>query len=537
MKLSLNGFVFSIFFLLIAVGCDSGGSSNKRSMGIGASGQVAQSPDSSDASVGNGGEEGKKESGISEQLRVKISDSVSSEKDKVLPSENFYLGDGLDVLTGERKSSCVLQNPGQIKTTEINQGLSTVTYIQHKTDLYSKLDVGFELELGGVYQLVAGKISNSVKVMKEYFTNTKAVTVIASYRYETVKKSVYGDQVQLTKESKELLRNDKLAFRSKCGDQFVSEATVGGELYLVFSATQKESGKHSVKDVKTALEVFLTGIFNVKVGNEVRDENKNVINDLNITIKCFNQGGSPNICAETGLETADISKGDSELRKMVQNSKVMLAKEIEAGAVVNLKEKYSKYPVPLERGSEKYWDVYENPDEKSEAIGEWNALREKVLTQCEQLGYFQDECSAAVVETNKAIKNCAEQSQWAYDLCTQPADDKFSDILNIDMIGSVTIKEEIWLFPDAEKTLNFNAQLDSHIRSLVPNKIYNLRDDPYKFEDKATHVKTNLKEGWVITLFEHPGGAGDKISFEGNQGFQDLGSLKKKVSSFMLEKK
>ncbi len=209
-------------------------------------------------------------------------DEPSPEVIQVFEKLNF--GNGYNSSTGEAYYG-VLDYKGVAEDTELvggargNTGSISVDLIETKEQFKCSLNLSASLELD--FELGAWKSQNNVKL------NALNETEFNDFSQNLVIKAVYENepitiiQPRIREDLIELARTDPETFMRTCGDMFVSRIYTGGELYMVFNMSERDSRENSRNDqfIKSTNQYFTTTV-NVEAKREAMEETSKKVSNL-----------------------------------------------------------------------------------------------------------------------------------------------------------------------------------------------------------------------------------------------------------------
>lgn len=427
------------------------------------------------------------------------------------PRELHWLGDGYDVLSGERKGSCLDFDAVTFRSYPINQAFDTMDLVFSKSEMAKKLSTNINAEISGTYRGVSFSPSLKATILRETNVTGNVLVAVASFIYAKDQISIYESVPGLDPARSDLLAKDKEGFRRQCGDKFSKSIRTGAALFLIVRAEQLSETSHSQSEIQQAFKVGLGQLFGISPSVAVTNDQKTILNRFRLSTRCYSDGVSGRPCADHQLNLSSFTLGDMPIFEKVSAAKKALVSEaMERKVTAVLDEQMDFYPFP--RGDEHrgVFDVFFDYRPYLSNIRQWLFIEDKVQSICHSLyrDVWADECRAASDAISEALTACAEQAEWSQGLCRAPESQAFADLLALDNGGWV----ELWDYPGAQGRsvrLSF-AGLLRRGAGIRPNVIYSLHDDRFNFADQLSSAVVHLEKGWQLVLYEHVDGTGSK---------------------------
>ena len=449
----------------------------------------------------------------------------------------YYLGDGYDALSGQRKASCLDISSVILRQSPVNRTLDTIDIIGSHSDLIHHLNVEMNLEASGLVHAVT--LSGSIKgdIIRETQLTEDSITLIASFTYFKNEISIYDSQPSLSANHMAELKQDNLLFRKQCGDKFTRSIKTGAVMYLVVKAQQTQQINSSKDQVQATFKAALGSLFGIGPSYTFSTEQKQILESLRLSSTCYAEGTSAKICAAQLLSAAQLNIHDNTLLDRVNAARKSLAEDIDGGKnLVALDEELESYDTPLSMGELPRSKLFFDYSFYLNNLQSWLDEEATVTTICDTVSYAQNECTAATKTIGNAAMSCAMQNLWSENNCSAPRDDEFRDILSLTNAGFVT------MYKDGGRrgrsfTLNF-SQLYGNDNSLKPYVVYNL--DSYSFfhfADIMSSLDVNLEPGWQLVFYAERDGGGSTMIVDEGHRYQDALSFNDRAASFMLVRK
>ena len=449
--------------------------------------------------------------------------------------ELFRLGDGYDALTGERRDFCLDPKEVEVRASNINRAVDRVDIVTTHSELAKKLNLEVNAEASGVFKLFSGSASTKVSILKETAITSDSVLALAQYSYQTEQKEVYNTNPSLSSKHKGLLASDKLKFRRTCGDKYTNRVTLGATLYLVFKAERLIETSHSRQEIEAAMKIGFGKVFGLNASTNLTTTQKEILQSFSVSTRCYSEGGSPLICAEHQLEVGDISGNTSTVAQKIAAAKSKLANEIiEAEYPVAVAESSIPYMVPDDIDG-RHWDVFTDYRPYLNTIQLWLDLEAEITKMCNDIYFYEQECEDGKELIAKNLENCALQYNWPYDTCTEPTAADLWDIRTADY-GGVAVLYQHSGRSGAKLTLKFDDLFDPHSTGLRANKLYDLRQSPFYFNDTMTAYTAMIARGWKLILYEHPDGTGRRHEITRTHNLNVGDEFNDRASAFKLER-
>lgn len=427
------------------------------------------------------------------------------------PRELHWLGDGYDVLTGERKGSCLDFDAVTFRSHPINQAFDTMDLVFSKSEMAKKLSTNINAEISGTYQGVSFSPSLKATILRETNVTGNVLVAVASFIYAKDQISIYESVPSLDRARSDLPSDNKEEFRRQCGDKFSKSIRTGAALFLIVRAEQLTEISHSQSEIQHAFKVGLGQLFGISPSVAVTNEQKTILNQFRLSTRCYSDGVSGRPCADHQLNLSSFTLGDMPIFEKVSAAKKALVSEaMERKVTAVLDEQMDFYPLPRGEPHRGVFDVFYDYRPYLSNIRQWLFLEDKVQSICQSLyrDVWMDECRAASDEVAEALTACAEQAEWPQGRCRAPDSEAFANIFALDNGGWV----ELWDYPGAQGRsvrLSF-AGLLRRGSGIKPNVIYSLHDDRFNFADQLSSAVVHLEKGWQLVLYEHVDGMGSK---------------------------
>jgi len=447
----------------------------------------------------------------------------------------YWLGDGYDALSGQRRVSCLDSEQIQYRAYPVHQSYDTLDIVYSVEELASKLNVEFNAEVSGTYENVTATPAAKTNILKETEISSAAIVAVAEFRYVKDHVAVYGARPSLAPARAASLATDPLEFRGQCGDKFTRSLKRGAALVLVFKAVQIKQLYHDASQVQEAIKIGMNQLFGVSTSLTVTVDQRLILNSFRISARCYSEGASAHPCADNQLNIAGVTLGDAAVLERIAAAKKALAADVEAGsALAVLDEEFERYAVPAAQRLKLPDDVYFNYAEHLKMIQGWLKVEDQLNSICAAVPGVADACDEARVSLGEDIANCADQNLWPRAACRAPT---ALDFANVRRLGDAGLVD---LFADGGAR-GQSVHLDfSHLFGrqsvLRPYVLYSLHTErDAGLADRLSSVRQQLKNGWRLVFYEHPDGSGRSITLsEGTASYVDAAWFNDKASSFRL---
>ena len=468
--------------------------------------------------------------------------SVSSESGDY---NKFKIADGYDALAGIARASCLDRDKTIIRSYQVNQGTDNLYLVSSKSEMADRLGISSNLEISGGKGDLTGSLSSKISIINETQVTSGTYTAIAEYKYIKDEISVYNSVPEMNPDMVALLqKSGPLAFRQMCGDRYYKSIKTGASLYLVFKAEKISETDNKQVDVENSLKIALGSIFGVNGSAQVNTTQKRILQNFRISSTCYSEGTSAHPCADNMLNSpaVDLDETNKSIVDAIKSAKMALANDIDSkNNIVVVSENIIDYDVPALLAGKTYSEVFYDYKPNLVTLRTWLKKQEKVQNICGKAPNSADICE----ETNKVITKqmelCALQRNFAAKACRMPAAADLGAAMALGQAGSVALFEDGGARGRSVQ-LNFDDiyGISGDDTKLLVNTMYNLNDDRFgqKMEDVLSSFQAgNLKNGWQLTVFEHPNGGGRSFVIRAGQVYGDFGRpFNDMASSFILKR-
>ena len=188
------------------------------------------------------------------------------------------------------------------------------------------------------------------------------------YKFEVLGKSAVVPVARLNHNGMvAFARDDPLAFRQTCGDQFVEQLKLGAKLYigLKYTFTSKEDKEKLSIEVKGSLLWDL-----IKYSKKWSEESRSLLKNVRVSVEAFQIGGDPGRLEElkASIHQGSCAGDDAErcsasLDRLIQYGSEDFAKQLNNMAI---SETPNQGPVILSVSTKSYDDqkIYDNEGKK-----------------------------------------------------------------------------------------------------------------------------------------------------------------------------
>jgi hypothetical protein len=204
------------------------------------------------------------------------------------PQSTLDLGKGLDTLSGAVKGDCVVRTePESVFASNGKAIRMTIEKIESSQDLFEKLDFSAEANYGNM-------VSGKAKYAKSIKVNDYSIYVMGKVNVQLMTQAMRD--IQLKSDAYELAGESFPRFLERCGNEFVSARTMGGELFVVLEIVTKS------KEEKREIEASIKGSYGVFGGSASFSQSlENVIRNGQTKFTLYQDGGvytSANLTAD-----------------------------------------------------------------------------------------------------------------------------------------------------------------------------------------------------------------------------------------------
>jgi hypothetical protein len=204
------------------------------------------------------------------------------------PQSTLDLGKGLDTLSGAVKGDCVVRTePESVFASNGKAIRMTIEKIESSQDLFEKLDFSAEANYGNM-------VSGKAKYAKSIKVNDYSIFVMGKVNVQLMTQAMRD--IQLKSDAYQLAGESFPRFLERCGNEFVSGRTMGGELFVVLEIVTKS------KEEKREIEASIKGSYGVFSGSASFSQNlENVIKNGQTKFTLYQDGGiytSSNLTAD-----------------------------------------------------------------------------------------------------------------------------------------------------------------------------------------------------------------------------------------------
>ncbi len=451
--------------------------------------------------------------------------------------ETFRLGSTYDMLSGERKLSCLDPTKYKLRIVNVHATDSTYSIVSSKEDLARKLDIQVNAEASGSYGAYTGSTSSKVNILKEATFNSRRVMALLTFYHHAQELSVQGETRDvLTAEAQDLLATDSKAFRERCGDVYTKAVTTGAYLYITLTLESKDSFTKDTSSTHAEVSggTAIAEIFRAKSSTDISKESSQTLSQFRISLGCSSVGMSSDPCAESpaNINAEDLNGVVTYIAaaKRAASASISNSSDPSTKKLTAVVEKFQEYPKPLERQDEKLFDIFYDYRERLKLIDTLIGKEGEVNYACN----YQKDKSCNEIRTALAshIKYCARQELWA---------DCETDITKISKLvedvvgrggGSIVIYEHGGR-EGRRLTLDFQEFLRNP-NGIQPDKIYNLKD--FRFASIGSQYDANLKNNYQVRFFEKEDGQGRCYLVKDYFKMGHFGWFNDKAQSFRLEK-
>lgn len=468
-------------------------------------------------------------------------DSLSFDADKDSPkpidyASLFWLGDGYDALSGERRATCLDSDKVEFRSYPINQALDTLDLAVNREELSRKLNVEMNAEASGTWEAITATPSVKASILRETEITTSSVVALARFRYVKNRVSLYQSPAPLSPERLADLQADKSLFREQCGDKFTRSIRTGAELILVINAQQVKNTRHSASQISHTVKLGFGNIVGINQSQNFTNDEKEILESFRISTRCYTNGASAQPCGDNDLNLTGVTMSDAGIISRINAAKKTLAADIDEGKnVVVLDEELETYPVPAAERGKAPEQVFFDYQAQLSNIQKWLKLESKTQLICDSVHDLENACDLARDTIAGAIAACADFTLWPRGQCRAPHADDLSHLLAQSDAGSVVLYEH-GSRRGRQLRLEFNDIYDRE-SWIKPNVLYDLGEQRFQvFVDILSCVDTDIKNGWRLIFYEHPDGSGRQWSIDsGVKGYTNVGrGFNDKASAFRL---
>ncbi len=448
-----------------------------------------------------------------------------------------WIGDGYDMLSGQRRASCLDMSQTVIRTYPLNRAVDTLYLVGSRSELANKLQLEVNAETSGTYKTFTGNASIKTAIVRETAVNENSITAVAEYRYLKDEIAVYNSVPLLADDKLALLQQDNVLFRRECGDKLTRVIRTGASLYLIFKAEKVEQTTHSQTQVESAMKLGFGSIIGFNPSSKLNDEQKQIVSKFKISCKCYSEGTSAHPCADNMLNATGLSldERDNTILERIKSAKMALANDIDNGRnIVTVDEELEPYEIPSVFGNKGLFEVFFDYRGTLDKIQQWLKVEDQVTALCSSVDFLDEACERATRTIGEALENCAVQRNLVAGSCRAPGAGEFDEILGANSAGELLLCED-GSCRGRKLTLRFD-NLYTGYGSLYPDVLYNLHHDPFRFSDIASCYQAgNLRPGWKVVLYENADGGGRQAEIPAGQVYGNVPSgFNDKASSFRL---
>lgn len=451
-------------------------------------------------------------------------------------THRYWLGGGYDALSGERRASCLDVSKLEFRSYPVNHTDDAFDIAIDREDLTRKLNVEFNAEVSRSWRGTNFEPTFKGSLLRETSLSGVSLVAIARIRFVKSEVSLYESTPAILTERINDLHQDKNLFREQCGDKYVKGVKIGAELIIVVRAEQINAIQSETSKVNAAVKVGLGKVLGVNASSTLTAEEKSVLNNFQLSTRCYSHGASVHVCADNGLNLSGLTPGDVTISQRINQAKKQLADDIltEKNLTV-LDTDLALYPIPANERGKSHGDVFFDYRTDLKNIQSWLRLESRIETLCEKVEGLNEDCLDTRSMLTENIGACADINLRAGQTCRAPDASDASEILNVADGGKVILYEHGYR-RGRQLALDLR-DLFSPMSLIKPGILYNLHHQPFgDFADVMSGAEVYLKSGWMITFYEHINGSGRAWTIdEQSQGYVDVRRrLNDRVSAFRI---
>ncbi|MDQ3232342.1 MAG: hypothetical protein M3Q07_11015 [Pseudobdellovibrionaceae bacterium] len=463
-------------------------------------------------------------------------------------SGESWVGLGLDELTGLAKDPCFTDMPVLITPKRLTDHRSDI--VQTYGEMGHVFNKSRDSRMSISFLFFSASSRTSSSVTRRTRVRSDEVIAVAQTIYTKEIRTLDAAVPELTPGAKDRLGTSALAFRQKCGDSFIKQATMGSRMSIVLRGRLSEEQTAKKEEVLKAVGAGLFG-FGYKSTKYSASESSSLLNQIQFSAECFVEGAAdPTVCTahQLNFENRQNLQG---LANSFQAAQAEFAAQVEANPNNHVMldwvtESYEKpYDVTIPEG-----DFYPFRT-RVEHVQQLGGLVNEIRQICDDLPEGHPICVTAMLKADEALASCGDQSSWAASFNPQCADSTLIDVNQYrnqpELAAALGLSHggNIALFTEADYA---GGRLDLSFENVYnPGSAYKAWVlyplPPLGFPDnQLTSIASNLAPGWKVTFFEQQEFTiGRRVTIEAQLGHNNLKSYgtynyDDMFSSFMIHR-
>ncbi|HYX35054.1 MAG TPA: hypothetical protein VE954_18305 [Oligoflexus sp.] len=440
-----------------------------------------------------------------------------------------WVGLGLDELTGLPKDPCFTDLPILITPKRLTDHPSDIVQTYGEMGHVFNKSTDSRMSISFLFFSASSRTSSSVT--RRSRVRSDEVIAVAQTIYTRELRTLDAAVPELTAGARDRLGSSALAFRQKCGDSFIKQATMGSRMSIVLRGRLSEEQTARKEEVLKAVGAGLFG-FGYQNSKYSSSENSSLFNQIQFSAECFVEGAAdPTVCTthQLNFENRQNLQG---LANSFQAAQTEFAAQVEANPNNHVMldwvtESYEKpYDVTIPEG-----DFYPYRT-RVEHVRQLGGLANEVRQICDDLPEGHPTCITATLKADEGLGSCADQASWAASFNPQCPDSSLIDVNQYrnwpELAAALSLSHggNIALFTEADFA---GGRLDLNFENVYnPASAYKAWVlyplPPLGFPDnQLTSIASNLGAGWKVTFFEHQEFTiGRRVTVEAQLGHNNL---------------
>jgi len=455
-------------------------------------------------------------------------------------SGTVWLGDGVNVLNGERTPSCLNLGTLSKQTNRINQTQDNFEFVNNYYDFWKKMGTSTSLGGSGTFPSFTLGLSASADTSHDVFTTKDDIVAVASFNYKREEQTLYNARPAFAPYFSTTLNQNKGLFRMLCGDSFTKSVSLGGSMRIVFNAKKRDNKDYKKTAIKAALNLGFTNLFSVNSSFAFNKEQQEILKSYSFSMKCYTAGTRANICADFGLNTSFNFDADGvSLQHRMDEARKRMAADVDKGeSLVIVDEKIASYEAPISSctlsGEEAcpapekiYYDYRPRVDTAFRILSTLETTDEI----CRSTPYWKNRCNSVKKQLTAAMRSCSQSNTP----CAEVKDrEQLEILLSARNPGSFSLWTDIDRRADIYSADFSGGDAEGRFAS---NTFYIFSDMGWdRLNDRASSAEVHLARGWKVRFWEHKQSdrRGNSIDLQNNDYVSNLWKMNDKFSAFEL---